>query len=282
MKAIFHGDDFGLTSGINKGIIRSFRKGLLSSTSLIAGGEAAEEAISLAKEHPELDVGVHLIICDEKPVLSPVELPSITSGASHFPSRKQIQKAILAREINYREVEAEWNAQVEKVLDAGIPISHLDGHQFIHLFPGLLPACLRIAENYQVSFVRASSIDLLTIKVGFKRIIQWLALKLWIRLFVSRSLPSNIRVPPSVGFLEAGGRMKSGSVLKTIDTLRNRQSSSMVEFIFHPGTGDTYTSHKYGHWHYDWKKDLELLTDRSLKESLDLRGVVLTSFREEL
>ena len=104
MKLIFHGDDFGLTSGINQGIIRAFKEGLLSSTSLISGGEAAEEAISLAKENPGLDMGIHLILCDEKPVLPAKDISSITSGRPHLPTRKQLQRAIFARKINYREL----------------------------------------------------------------------------------------------------------------------------------------------------------------------------------
>jgi len=282
MKLIFHGDDFGLTSGINQGIIRSFKEGLLSSTSLVAAGEAAEEAISLAKENPGLDMGIHLILCDEKPVLPAEDISSITSGRPHFPSRKQLQRAILARKIDHREIEAEWNAQIEMVLSAKIPITHMDGHQFIHLFPGLLPICLKIARKHKIPFVRASSHDLSTFEAGFMRFIQWVYLKLWIKIFISRSFSSNIRSFSSVGFLAAGGRLNRGTLLKNIDALRRRNPVPLVEFILHPGIGDDYTAHKYSHWQYDWKKDLDLLTDRSLKKELDLRGVELTSFGKEL
>ena len=282
MKVIFHGDDFGLTSGVNQGIIRSFKEGILSSTSFIAGGEAAEEAVSLARENPGLDMGLHLVLCDEPPVLPPENLSSIIPHGSHFPSRVEILKRVLKREIDYREVEAEWHAQIEMLTDAEIPVTHLDGHQFIHLFPGLLPICLRIAEDHQIPFVRASIADLISLTAGCKRIIQWIFLISWIKTFVSRSLPSHIRSLPSAGFLGAGGRMKRGAVLKTADAYRRKQFSPVVEFVLHPGIGDDYTSHKYRHWGYDWKKDFELLTDRSLKKALDLRGIELTSFGKEL
>ena len=282
MKLIFHGDDFGLTPGINQGIIRAFKEGLLTSTSLIAGGEAAEEAISLAKENPGLDMGIHLVLCDEKPVLPAEDISSITSGRPHFPSRNHLQRALFARKIDYREVEAEWNAQIEMVLKAKIPITHMDGHQFIHLFPGLLPICLKIARKHKIPFVRVSSDDPATFEAGFMRVIQWIYLKLWIKIFVSRSIPSHVRILSSVGFLAAGGRLNRGTLLKNIDTLRHRKASPLVEFILHPGIGDGYTAHKYNHWRYDWKKDLDLLTDSSLKRALELRGVELTSFGKEL
>ncbi|MBC8176330.1 MAG: ChbG/HpnK family deacetylase [Desulfobacteraceae bacterium] len=282
MKLIFHGDDFGLTSGINQGIIRAFKEGLLSSTSLIAGGEAAEEAISLAKKNPGLDMGIHLILCDETPVLPTEDISSITSGRPHFPPRKHLQRAIFAHKINHREIEAEWNAQVEKVLNAAIPITHMDGHQFIHLFPGLFPICLKIARKHKIPFVRTSNDDLATLEASFMRFIQWAYLKLWIKIFVSRAFSSNIRRFSSVGFLMAGGRLNRSVLLKNIDSLRQRKPIPLVEFILHPGIGDSHTAYKYSHWQYDWKKDLDLLTDSALKKALDLRGVELTSFGKEL
>ena len=282
MKLIFHGDDFGLTAGINQGIILAFKEGLLSSTSLIAGGEAAEEAIALARENPGLDMGIHLILCDEKPVLPAEDISSITSGRPHFPSRREILKRVVKRVIDYREVEAEWNAQIEMILNAKIPITHMDGHQFIHLFPGLLPICLKIARKHKIPFVRTSNDDLATFEAGFMRFIQWAYLKLWIKIFISRSFSSNIRSVSSVGFLAAGGRLNRGTLLKNIDSLRRKKPSSLVEFILHPGIGDGYTAHKYSHWRYDWRKDLDLLIDSALKKALGRRGVELTSFGKEL
>ena len=113
MKIIFHGDDFGLTSGINQGIILSFKEGMLSSTSIVAGGEAAEEALSLAGENPDLDVGIHLVLCDEQPLLPVQRLSSIISGEDSFPSKRKILQRILAKKIDFDQVEAEWNAQIE-------------------------------------------------------------------------------------------------------------------------------------------------------------------------
>lgn len=282
MKVIFHGDDFGLTPGVNEGIIQSYREGLLTSTSLIASGEAAQEAISLAKDNPGLDMGVHLILCDEPPVLRPGDLSSMISSGACFPSRNHVLKVIVTGKIDYREVEAEWNAQVEKALNAGIRVSHLDSHQFVHLFPGLLAVFLKIVKKYDIPFVRGSSDDPASLETGFTRLIQWAGLTLWTRSFVSRSLPSHVRVLPSVGFLAAGGRLNSDVLLKTLESLRSKKSARAVEVILHPGIGDAHTFNKYSHWGYDWKKDLDLLTDRTLKKDLALRGIRTTSFGKEL
>ena len=282
MKVIFHGDDFGLTSGVNRGIIRSFREGLLTSASLVAGGEAAQEALALAKDNPGLDMGLHLTLCDERPVLRPRDLSSIIPSGDRFPSRNHLLKTILFRRIDYREVGAEWRAQVETVLDAGIRISHLDSHQFVHLFPGLLSVCLKIVRTYDIPFVRAAMVDPASLNAGLRRFIKWTCLAGWSRLYASRLLASPVRTIPSVGFLSAGGGLTRDALLKTLAALRSKPAPPCgVEVILHPGTGDAHTSMKYRHWGYDWKKDLDLLTDRALKKDLAQRGIQTTSFGKE-
>jgi predicted glycoside hydrolase/deacetylase ChbG (UPF0249 family) len=281
MKLIFHGDDFGLTAGVNRGIIRSFREGLLTSASIIAAGEAAQEALSLARDTPGLDMGVHLTLCDERPVLRPRDLSSIIPSGDRLPSRSHLLKAILSGEIDYGQVEAEWRAQVETVLSAGIRISHLDSHQFVHLFPGLLGVCLKIVRTVDIPFVRAAMVDPASLKAGLRRLIQWTGLAIWSRLYASRLLASSARTIPCVGFLLAGGRLTRGALLKTLTALRSRAAGRTVEVMLHPGTGDAHTLNKYRHWGYDWKNDLELLTEAGLKNDLALHGIRTTSFGNE-
>src|SRR5947209_6880245 len=58
--AIVNADDFGLSSGINRGIIEAHTQGIVSSASLMVRQPAAEEAAELSREHPGLAVGMHL------------------------------------------------------------------------------------------------------------------------------------------------------------------------------------------------------------------------------
>ncbi|MDQ1336988.1 MAG: hypothetical protein QG552_3938 [Thermodesulfobacteriota bacterium] len=281
MRVIFHGDDFGLTSGVNRGIIRSFREGLLTSASILAAGEAALEAMSLARDAPALDMGVHLTLCDERPVLRPRDLSSIIPSGDRFPSRNRLLRRIFSGQIDYREVGAEWRAQVETILHAGIRISHIDSHQFVHLFPGLLSVCLKIVRAYDIPFVRDAIVDPASLKAGLRRLIQWIGLAGWSRLYASRLLAPACRVIPSVGFLSAGGRLTREALLHTLTRLQSKTSAPTVEVILHPGTGDAHTLYIYRHWGYDWKRDLDLLTDAGLKNDLAQRGIQPTSFGKE-
>ena len=280
MRVIFHGDDFGLTRGINQGIIDAFKRGLLTSASIVTTGEAVEDAVHLAREHPGLDLGVHLVLCDERPLLPYEYISSILSSNRCFLSRQQLLFRILTRKINELEVCAEWRAQIEKLLNEGISLSHMDGHQYLHLYPGLLHVTLKLAKEYGIPFVRGPIVDRLDLKSGMKRLVQWAFLKFWTVLYVSRFDRIQSRIP-SAGFLKSGGKMTRGYVLETVDMLRRKGIWPVIEMNFHPGTGDPHTSWKYQHWHYDWKSDLDLLIDESLKNALLERGIVISSFRKE-
>lgn len=280
MKVIFNGDDFGLTSGVNEGIIHSFQGGLLSSTSLIANGEAASEAIALARENPELDIGIHLTLTEQFPLLPEGNNFLIISHGSPFPSKEKILYGILARKINYNKVEAEWKAQIEKVIGSGVQISHMDSHQFIHLFPGLFPLSLSLAVKYNIPYIRTSILDPISFGTGLKRILQCALLKLWANKFLSQRASPQIKRVPSLGFIKTGGRMEAGTIMKYIDRIIREGSHQFVEVFLHPGIGDAYTTHKYQHWRYDWAKDMKLLLDRVLKNELSRRGVEIISYRE--
>lgn len=286
MKVIFHADDFGLTPGVNHGIITAFKKGLLTSTSLISAGEASEEAMDLALQNPALDTGIHLVLTDEPPLLPAEVLSTFDIRHGLLASRNRLLGSILTRRIDFREVTAEWRAQVEKPLERGIKISHLDSHQFIHLFPGLWNVCLEIAEQYDIPFIRSNMIEpsllkRLTPKIELTRLFQWLGLRGWTRLATAGRFLSLSKGFPSVGFLNAGGRMDCDDVLNILDNLLLNKRFPCVEIFLHPGHGDDHTQRKYAHWHYAWKNDLNLLLNDSLSRGLEKRQIKTTSFKNE-
>src|SRR5262249_1930106 len=57
---IVNADDFGLSHGVNRGIIRSFEQGIVTRASLMVRWAAAKEAADYARDHPALSVGLHV------------------------------------------------------------------------------------------------------------------------------------------------------------------------------------------------------------------------------
>jgi predicted glycoside hydrolase/deacetylase ChbG (UPF0249 family) len=62
---IFNADDFGASAGINRGILESHTRGVVTSTSLMVTGRAVTEAVSMSRDHPALAVGLHWDVCGE-------------------------------------------------------------------------------------------------------------------------------------------------------------------------------------------------------------------------
>src|ERR1700704_4427871 len=83
---IVNADDFGFTRGVNAGIIRAFKSGIVTSTTIMANGGAFEDAVSLALANPELGVGCHLAIVGGRPVASPSKIPSLIDRNGALPA----------------------------------------------------------------------------------------------------------------------------------------------------------------------------------------------------
>ncbi len=133
---IVNADDFGFTRDVNAGIIEAHRHGILTATTLMAGGGAFGDAVRLAREHPSLDIGVHLVLVGQAP----------------FPPTV----AQLACELAFGRIEIldALRAQVRKIKDSGLQPTHLDTHKHTHLLPPVLDAVGRISEEFGIPWVR--------------------------------------------------------------------------------------------------------------------------------
>ena len=154
---IVNADDFGWTEGVNRGIVEAFRHGIVTSTSLLANGVAFGEAVELAKTAPGLGVGVHLNLSDGKPVAERKKVTTLVNDKGEFaggPETLLLRRA--RRGLPLEEVEREWGAQIQKVRDARIEPTHLDGHKHVHMLPGLFEMALRLAKKHGVGAIRVS------------------------------------------------------------------------------------------------------------------------------
>lgn len=172
-RLIINADDFGLTPGVNHAVIRAHRDGVLTSATLMAGGLAWQEAVELSKANPSLGVGVHLTLTALRPVLTPQRVPSLVDGNGKF--RRQFWRAPLWR---VAEVEMEWRAQIQRLVDAGLSPTHLDSHHHTHLWPGLTKVIARLAEEFGIPAARFISPESFRI-MGVKGLERRIAIMSW-------------------------------------------------------------------------------------------------------
>jgi len=155
-RLILNADDFGLTSGINRAIGELHSAGVLTSTTLMAGGPAFDDAVAIARAHPALGVGCHIVLTDGVPVSHPESIPSLlgANGKSFRPSLLDFLQALLRGRISEDEVAREALAQIQKLQRAGIDVTHIDTHKHTHLFPTIARPLLHVAERTSIGAVR--------------------------------------------------------------------------------------------------------------------------------
>jgi hopanoid biosynthesis associated protein HpnK len=154
-KVIINADDFGLCEGVNRGIFRARTDGILTSATLMARAEGAEEAIDLARQMPDLGVGVHLNLVEGKPVSEDPKVGVLLNAEGEFgysASRLAI-KSLISRQIA-EAIEIELAAQIAWILDRRIVPTHLDSHKHVHAFPTIWPIVCRLAGRFGISAVR--------------------------------------------------------------------------------------------------------------------------------
>ena len=142
-RLIVNADDFGFTPDVNRGIVAAHRHGILTAATLMANGDAFDDAVRLAKENPALDAGCHLVLIGGRSLVAPYAVLPATLA--------QLVRALAARRIRAYD---ELAAQVRKILAAGLAPTHLDTHKHTHLAPPVLEAVARIAEEFGIRWVR--------------------------------------------------------------------------------------------------------------------------------
>ncbi|WP_400244205.1 chitin disaccharide deacetylase [Niallia sp. JL1B1071] len=143
-KVIINADDFGLSRGVNYGIIDAHLKGIVTSATMMMNAKATKHAVSLAKDTPSLKVGVHLVLTWGRPLLE--DVPSLVDEAGNF--KKQIFVYGNPFSISLDDLEREWTAQMEKCLDADLTPSHLDSHHHVHGIKEFYPVIKKLSEKY--------------------------------------------------------------------------------------------------------------------------------------
>src|SRR5947209_20584184 len=83
-RLIVNADDFGRSHSINQAVVRAHREGILTSASLMVNGEAADEAIVLARQNPRLGVRLHVSLICGTSALAPAAIPGLVDAGGQF------------------------------------------------------------------------------------------------------------------------------------------------------------------------------------------------------
>jgi len=252
---IVNADDFGFTRDVNAGIVEAHRNGILTATTLMATGEAFDDAVRLAKETPSLDIGCHLVLV----------------GSPGFPlTVPQLVRAVALRRLRIYDELAD---QVRRIVDAGLSPTHLDTHKHTHLLPPILEAVARISEEFRIPWVRRPfDFPLQPGGVGWKNRLM----RLMSGRFGSALSRHHCRSTDWFAGFNLTGDYGSEDLVNVIRAL----PEGVTEFMCHPGhCGDDLRSART-RLKESREQELLALTAPEVRKALVDAGVALVSYRD--
>lgn len=237
-------DDAGLHPGMTEGAIRAHRQGIVTACSVVAGGAAFDDAVARLRDVPSLEVGVHLALVEERS-LTGLRMPA--KYTSFVP-------LYILRAIGIAAIERELRAQIERVLASGLRVTHLNGHQHLHLLPRIFAVVARLAREYAIPYVR-----IVDDRGGSAR---------GVSMSLLSALGRRARAPftndRTVGVAIAGHLQDVVPLLEHVQ--------GVTELVTHPGVGVSGYD-----WGYAWDEETRALCDPRLRDELAQRGIELTT-----
>ena len=271
-RLLVNADDLGLSTAINAGIIEGYECGIVTSTSIVASGEAFDQAVQLTRSYSGLGVGVHLTLVEENSVSD--KIPTLAPHGVLPGSYGELVGKVLTGRIRLADIEQEFCAQVEKVLRAGIKPTHLDSHQHTHALPLIFPIAVRIANQYAIPCIRLPRGVPSWRDINVDRFLPKCALCVFAHadaiLFSRESCLSTDRF---VGLFESGALSQD----RLIDVLRGLRPGTS-ELVCHPGCDDP--TPRYCSWNKRRQLELTSLTDASVKQLVRQLGIELINYRQ--
>jgi chitin disaccharide deacetylase len=250
-------DDFGAAKEVNEAVERAHREGILTAASLMVSAPAASDAVARAKTMPNLHVGLHLTLVDDRPTLPAAEIPGLVDGDGMF--RSDMARAGAAMFLLpgvRRQLAAEIEAQFKAFAATGLALDHVNTHKHFHLHPTIAALMFNIGKRYGMDAAR----------VPFESNNPFTQ-------YLRRSYRAKgMRVADRVYGLKWSGAMTTerlGSILSALP-------DGLSEIYMHPATGP-YPGSAHG---YRYAEELMALTDAQIIEKIKSSCIACGGFAD--
>jgi predicted glycoside hydrolase/deacetylase ChbG (UPF0249 family) len=278
-RLIINADDLGADAARNEGIFEAMRAGVVTSASILPNGPALDHALEGIRSggFERVSFGVHLNLTEGRPLAE--GLSCLTGPDGNFLGKAAAHRLLMnTRDVSLQaDIAREVALQIERLLDAAIAITHIDGHQHIHVFPSALRT---VAETATSRGIRRMRIPDETVAPGQDAV--WTDLLEEARRFgalgrEARKILAGTGMVSSDHFrgLMLKGRLDLEGLLKLLETL----PGGTTELMVHPGRVPAEAAFS-AFSSKDREQELESILDPRFRLALDRAGVVLVSFRE--
>lgn len=265
LPAIVHADDFGETLEITEGICMAIEAGVVTSTSVMTNMPGTAEALRrIPKLVQQASFGVHLNLCEGRPLTGGATL---VDSSGEFLRKRTLAGRALTGKLSLAELEAEVTAQIAMLRDAGVRISHLDGHKHLHQLPLVCTAVANVLPRFGIERVRITRLGSWRRVRDASTLAREVAARRAARVFARARLRSPARM---IDLRE----LLAGADLAPLAGARSA-SPAPVEICCHPGTPAADEgkpgSHRRG-------SELEYLLSPQFRTVLAASGAALVSY----
>lgn len=150
---IINNDDAGMCHAANTATIKGMEHGFISSATIMMPCSWSNEIVKYARENPEKGFGVHLTLTSEwknyrwQTVAPRDQVPGLYDNQGYM--WKDVMEVYNAS--NTTEALIEGRAQIQKALDAGVPVTHIDSHMGTYQYsPDYMRIYLQLAEEFKL------------------------------------------------------------------------------------------------------------------------------------
>jgi hopanoid biosynthesis associated protein HpnK len=281
---ILNADDFGLTRGVNEGIVRAHEQGILTSATLMASSRAFDDAVTRAKAAPTLGVGCHLVLVGGTAVTPPEQIPSLAGPDGKFPrTLPQFVAKLSSGNVRPRHIETELRAQIEKIRRAGIEPTHVDTHKHTHAHPMVMNVLGKVARDLGITRIRKPAENLADSwetqngsERSWSRLVSAAAVRAIGPWFQSLARKYGLRTPDHFLGLAMTGRLSAVALRHLIDTL----PEGRTEIMLHPGICDADLASTGSRLQQQRQLELDALLSPEVRSAVETRGVRLITYRE--
>jgi len=283
VRLIVNADDFGMSRGITDGIVVAHRYGIVTSASLMANMPAAEYAIARAHALPNLGAGVHLNICQGRPILPASEVPTLVDACGVFHPPAILERKLWTGRASSYEIEAEFRAQIQWIKDRGITPTHADSHHHMHLYPAAaLPFARALAaENVPCARASVCSVWPRTHSLGGPHegsIVRRLLVQAY-RFVLQRTVFRRFKSPASRISFAANDRRNPSHLRERWKAALEDLPAGTYELACHPGLFERGFSES-DRIHAQREQDMIWLTEREFRDIICIRDIRLITYRD--
>jgi hopanoid biosynthesis associated protein HpnK len=279
-RLIVSADDFGMSAGANAGIIRAHRNGILGDASLMVNGQAFADAVELARDHPRLSIGLHLMLVQGRAAAPAADIPLLAGPDGLFGNLPVVAgmryfftpgvRAQLRREIV---------AQLDKFRATGLPLSHVDGHLTIHMHPVVLDILLDVRARYGIRAVRLPR-EPLAPALRYdgrhlpRKLFEALAFESLSRWALPRLRRAGVHHPDRMFGLHQTGHVSDDYLLSVLADL----PPGVSEIYCHPAVVDE-EARRWRPADYQSEREVEALTSPRVRAAIEQGGIELITYR---